>query len=276
MRSKLSEFLKEDIGTGDITSELVVPPSVSARGEIRAKEPCVLAGAEEARQVFDELGAEATLLRTDGDAVEAGTVVLRVEGPARALLSGERLALNMLMRMSGIATLTRTLVDECRAVNPRVRVAATRKTTPGFRAFEKRAVAIGGGDPHRSGLDDAVLIKNNHIRLAGGVEEALRRARSASFTKKVEIEVESAEDAHSAVENGADIVMLDNMPPEEARPLAAELRRRRPDVRIEVSGGITPDDVRLHADYADIISLGWLTHSVRSIDFSMTITGRGT
>ncbi len=274
MRSKLSEFLKEDIGTGDITSELVVPADATARGEIRAKEPCVLAGAREAKEVFGELGAEARLLREDGEELAAGTVVLEVEGPARALLSGERLALNILMRMSGIATLTRTLVDRCREINPHVRVAATRKTTPGFRDFEKRAVAIGGGDRHRSGLDDAVLIKNNHIRMAGGVVEALRRARSVSFTKKVEIEVESAEDAYAAVDNGADIVMLDNMAPDEARPLAAELRARRPDVVIEVSGGITPDNVALHADYADIISLGWLTHSVRSIDFSMTVTGK--
>ena len=275
MRSELSEFLKEDIGAGDLTSELVVPRSERASGEIRAKERCVLAGAQEARQVFEELGAEATLLREDGEAVGKGEVVLRAEGPARALLSGERLALNMLMRMSGIATLTNELLVKCRGVNPDVRIAATRKTTPGFRVFEKRAVALGGGDPHRSGLDDAVLIKNNHIRLAGGVEEALRRARSASFTKKIEIEVEGAEDAYAALANGADIIMLDNLPPEEARPLAAELRRRRPGIIIEVSGGITPDDIQLHADYADIISLGWLTHSVRSIDFSMTITRGG-
>ena len=194
-----------------------------------------------------------------------------MSGSARAILAGERLALNIVMRMSGIATLTRSLVDKCRKVNPKVRVAATRKTTPGFRYFEKKAVLIGGGDPHRMGLYDAVLIKNNHIRLAGGVKEALKRAAKGSYMMKVEIEVETPEQAFVALENGADIIMLDNFGPEEAKKLSHRLKKARPEVLIEISGGIRPDNIEKYAAAADIVSLGWLTHSVRSVDFSMKV-----
>lgn len=273
MRTKYSEFLREDIGSGDITSELLLSPDVRAVGTIFAKERCVLAGATEAAEVFTELGAEASLSVPEGTVVEKGYAVLVVKGPARAVLTGERLALNFLMRMSGIATLTNELLERCRKVNPNVKVAATRKTTPGFREFEKRAVSLGGGDPHRFGLDDAILIKDNHIALAGGVREALRKAKVASFTKKVEVEVENEKDAFVAAEEGADIVMLDNFEPEEGARVAGLVRRRRPGVVIEVSGGIRPDNIEQFASYADIISLGWLTHSVRSVDFSMSVSG---
>jgi nicotinate-nucleotide pyrophosphorylase (carboxylating) len=271
MRPKVHEFLAEDIGSGDVTSELVVPADMRARGSVGAKQRAVLAGAAEACEVFEGLGARPVMKRRDGTLVKKGDVVVTVTGPARALLSGERLALNFIMRMSGIATATHDLVERCRKVNPGVRVAATRKTVPGFREFEKRAVVLGGGDPHRFGLDDAILIKDNHIRLAGGVAEALRRARASSFTKKVEIEVENEEDAFVALEGGADIVMLDNFAPGKARRLYGELKARRPDVVIEVSGGITPDNIEAYAKAADVISVGWITHSVRAADFSMTI-----
>jgi len=271
MSSKYSEYLREDIGSGDITSELLVPPETKARGKIVAKERCILAGTEEASGVLKELGATVALHKKDGSSLKPGDVVMTVSGPARALLAGERLALNFLMRMSGIATLTNDLLVRCRGVNPEIRIAATRKTTPGFREFEKRAVSIGGGDPHRFGLDDAILIKDNHIRLAGSVKEALKRARASSFTKKIEIEVESEDDALAAVEGGADIVMLDNFAPEEAQALYARIKRQRPNVMIEASGGIRPDNVEKYARGADIISLGWITHSVKSVDFSMSI-----
>ena len=271
MRSKYSEFLREDVGSGDITSELMVSREARAAGRIAAKEPCVLAGAQEAAEVFEELGLRVEQLRDDGARLQKGDLVLTVEGQARALLTGERLALNFLMRMSGIATLTSELLERCRKVNPDVRVAATRKTTPGFRSFEKKAVSIGGGDPHRFGLDDAILVKDNHIVMAGGVREALRNARRASFTKTVEVEVENEEDARAAAEEGADIVMLDNLEPSEGARVAAVLRGIRPDIVIEVSGGIRPDNIEQFASYADVISLGWLTHSVRSMDFSMSV-----
>src|SRR5512136_2871573 len=271
MRSRLQEFLKEDIGSGDVTSELVVPLDETARGRIICKEPCVLAGVAEASEVFKELGAGTVRSRKDGTKAKKGDVVLEVKGSARAILTGERLALNFVMRMSGIATLTADLTAACRKVNPKVRIAATRKTTPGFREFEKKAVLIGGGDPHRYALDDSILIKDNHIRLAGGVEEALKRARRGSFTKKIEIEVENPKDARTALVNGADIIMLDNFKPKALQKLSKELKSKRPDVMIEASGGIRPENVRKFAPGADIISLGWLTHSVKSIDFSMDV-----
>jgi len=271
MRSRIQEFLKEDIGSGDITSELTIPEDVMARGRMICKEDCVLGGAEEASVVFKELGAKTVSIGKDGEPARKGDVVLEVVGPARSILAGERLALNFVMRMSGIATLTRELADRVRRINPGARVAATRKTTPGFREFEKKAVLLGGGDPHRAGLYDAVLIKDNHIRLAGGVTEALKLARKGSFTKKIEIEAETLQDAKAAAEAGADIVMLDNFSPEDVLKTSKELKRIRPDVLIEVSGGIKPDNVEVYAVGADIISLGALTHSVKSIDFSMEL-----
>jgi len=272
MRTRYQEFLREDVRSGDITSELVVPSDEKARAKIVCKERCVVAGVSDAVEVFKELGAKVTANMKDGVHAEPGTVVLEVEGRARDLLAGERLALNLIMRMSGIATLTDLLVHRCRRVNPKVRIAATRKTTPGFREFEKRAVRIGGGDPHRYGLDDAILIKDNHITLAGGVVEALNRAKLGSFTKKIEIEVQTPQDAVLAAEHGADIVMLDNFPPDVVKKTAAELRKLKPGILIEVSGGIRPENVEDYAAAADIISLGALTHSYRSIDFSMDIT----
>lgn len=271
MKSRIHEFLKEDLGSGDITSELVVPADVKAKGHITCKENCVLAGLSEASDVFVELGAEVVSKKHDGEEASKGEVVMELRGTARQILAGERLALNFIMRMSGIATLTHELVDRCRETNPSVRIAATRKTTPGFREFEKKAVLLGGGDPHRFGLYDAVLIKDNHIRIVGGVVEALKRARKGRFTKKIEIEAESREDALLALDNGADIILLDNFGPEELIEISRELKKRRPDILIEASGGITPENVGRYALGADIVSLGWLTHSVRSVDFSMDV-----
>jgi nicotinate-nucleotide pyrophosphorylase (carboxylating) len=269
MKSSIREFLREDIGSGDITSSLVIPPDSMAKGQIVCKEPCVLAGVEEACAVFEELGANVTYAKRDGAPAKRGEVVLKVEGHARALLAGERLALNLIMRLSGIATLTRELTRKARKVNRKVKVAATRKTTPGFREFEKRAVALGGGEPHRFGLFDAILIKNNHIRLAGGIRQALSAAKLGGGGKRVEIEVESPEQAFEALENGADIIMLDNFRPADAKKLYARLKKKKPSVIVEVSGGITPENIAQYAKGADIISLGRLTHSVKAMDFSM-------
>jgi len=270
MKSKYRLFMDEDIGPGDITSKLVIPASTKAIGRMVCKEACVLAGAKETSEIFNELGGKAVIKKRDGTRVKRGDIVLEVRGTARALLAGERLALNVVMRMSGIATLTDSLVRKVRNINPRVKVAATRKTTPGFREFEKRAVELGGGWSHRMGLYDAILIKNNHIRIAGGVRQALARARRKRGTR-IEIEVESPEQAREALEYGADIIMLDNFEPDEARSLAKYLKKRRPGIVIEISGGVTPANIEKYALTADIISLGWLTHSVKSIDFSMRI-----
>jgi nicotinate-nucleotide pyrophosphorylase (carboxylating) len=212
----------------------------------------------------------------DGTQTRKGQVILRVRGVARSILAVERTALNVLMRMSGIATLTRRLVEEARSVNPKIKLACTRKTTPGFRMFEKRAVEIGGGDTHRLRLDDAVLIKTNHITAAGGVEEAVKRAKlNASFTKKIEVEVTSLEQAFRASKLGPDILMLDNMSPDEVEEVINKLNETglRGRMLIEVSGGVTPDTLSAYAKTGvDVISMGALTHSAKALDINMRIT----
>ena len=266
----LLSYLKEDLGGGDVTSESVLDGE-SAVAQVVCKRECVLAGVREAEFLFDHMGLHVDVHHQDGERIEAGDVVITVRGDAGAIFGVERLVLNLLMRMSGIATLTGELTDRCRAINPEVRIAATRKTTPGFRMFEKRAVMLGGGDPHRMALDDAVIIKDNHITVAGSIAEALKRASRASFSKKIEVEAQSLEDAEAATHGGTDIVMLDNMTPEQAERADKAVRAIDPDVTVEVSGGITPETAERYAAFADVISLGWLTHSVRSVDFSLNV-----
>ena len=269
LRSSLESFMAEDVGNGDITTESVVD-RCPARGQVVVKASGVVAGVEEASEVFRLVGAVPVALVDDGEAVSPGDVILEVRGDSWSLLRAERLALNILSRMSGIATATRRLVDLARAVNPEVRVAATRKTTPGFRYFEKRAVVAGGGDPHRWSLDDAVLIKDNHLAFAGSVARAIARARGAGHSP-IEIEVTSREMAIEAAGAGADIIMLDNFTPEEARRVHDEIKNSFLRVTIEVSGGITEENIQRYAGAADVISVGSLTHSVRSLDISMDI-----
>ena len=269
-RELLLGYLREDLGDGDITSEALIDGEVAV-GQLICKEDCVLAGVREAEFLFAHQGLSVDVHYSDGSRIEIGSVVLTVRGDAGDIFKIERLALNILMRMSGIATLVSRLTETCRQVNPDVRIAATRKTTPGFRVFEKRAVTLGGGDPHRMALDDAVLIKDNHIQTVGGVAEALRRARRVSFSKKIEIEAQTREEAIEAAEGGADIIMLDNMTPEGARAVAEEVRAIKPNATIEISGGITPENAADYAAFADVISLGWITHSVRSVDFSLNV-----
>jgi len=269
-RELLLGYLREDLGDGDITSEALLDGEVAV-GQVICKEDCVLAGVREAEFLFAHQGLTCDCHSQDGDPIPAGTVVLTVRGDAADIFKVERLVLNILMRMSGIATLVADLSRRVREVNPDVRIAATRKTTPGFRIFEKRAVMLGGGDPHRMALDDAVLIKDNHIQTVGGVTEAMKRAKRVSFSKKVEIEAQSLEEALEAARTGADIIMLDNMGPTRVREAAEAVRAIDPDVTIEVSGGITPGNCVEYAPHADVISLGWLTHSVRSVDFSLNV-----
>ncbi|MDH7518103.1 MAG: carboxylating nicotinate-nucleotide diphosphorylase [Candidatus Thermoplasmatota archaeon] len=267
----IDRFLKEDLGEeGDITSDSLFTDE-TAYAEIIAKEDCVVAGLEEAKKVFQKTGAEATLALDDGVFVKKGTAVAKIRGPVRSILKGERLALNMIGRMSGIATETKTLVDLCRKINPNVTIAATRKTTPGFRKYEKKAVVIGGGEPHRFGLYDAVMIKDNHLRVVGSVEKAIKKVKEKIKNKVVEVEVENEEDALVAAKMNVDVIMLDNFDAKSGKVVAEKIRRVNPDVLIEVSGGITRGNIERYASFADRISLGYLTHSIRSRDFSLEI-----
>jgi nicotinate-nucleotide pyrophosphorylase (carboxylating) len=268
---EIDRFLKEDLGDkGDITSNALFTGQ-TARACIIAKEECIIAGLEEAARVFKRVGATTTLLVKDGDAVQKMNPVLEIKGTARSILKGERLALNIIGRMSGIASETKLLVERCKKINPRVAIAATRKTTPGFRSFEKKAVILGGGIPHRYGLYDAVLIKDNHLKIVGSIEEAIKRTKKKIPDKIIEIEVENESDALIAATMRVDVIMLDNLNPKTGERIARKVRKINPDITIEVSGGITPTNIENYASFADRISLGYLTHSVRNKDFSLEI-----
>jgi nicotinate-nucleotide pyrophosphorylase (carboxylating) len=270
LRKVVAIALEEDLGSGDVTSELCVLPRADARGEIVAKASGILAGMAAAREVacqVDEALAFTARL-SDGDALSAGVIVAEVVGLARSVLAMERTALNFLQQLSGVATLTRAYVDRVRGT--KARIVDTRKTVPGMRMLQKQAVLAGGGANHRLGLYDAVLIKDNHIALAGGVREALQAARArAPHVMKVEIEVTSPDDAEVAAELGADVIMLDNMDLEQVRE---SLRRIGGRSLTEVSGRVTLDNV---ADYAalgvDVISVGRLTHSAPAVDMSLEV-----
>jgi nicotinate-nucleotide pyrophosphorylase (carboxylating) len=263
---ELDAYLEEDLGDDDDSDGIV--PVVEAYGRIVCKEEGVLAGLEEACYVFKRLGLEVGSDFLDGQGIKNGDIVLEVRGSARDMMRGERLALNFLSRMSGIATLTARFVS----LAPGVRIAATRKTTPGFRKFEKKAVKLAGGDTHRYDLSSSVMIKDNQIRIMG-LESAIKEAKKmASFTKKIEVEVESLEDAKTAARLGADIIMFDNMKPAVVKRGVKTVKAIDVHILLEVSGGINLSNI---ADYAktgvDVISLGALTRDARWLDFSMDI-----
>ena len=272
---KLLRFLEEDMPFWDITTDLLIPDDTMVRARIIAKQACVAACVEDISYFLKRMGLEVRQFVKDGDNVEKGAALLEIVGPARIILGVERLILNILMHCSGIATEVRRLVELVRGVNGKVRVAATRKTLPGLRYFEKKAVLIGGGDSHRFSLSDAVLIKDNHIRIIGDIAKAVKLAKEkASFAHKIEIEASTVDEAIKAAESGADIVMLDNMRPDEVAKVIEELKNRglRERVLIEVSGGITPQNI---LDYArldvDIISCGYITMSSKAVDMSLEV-----
>jgi len=275
LRDKLREMLMEDIGFGDITTSALIADHITVKACIIADEAGIIAGLEEANLLFKELGVEVKRSLKDGDKVTSGSVIMKLQGPAKSILMGERVALNLLMRMSGIATMTSKTVEKARAVNSKIIVASTRKTMPLLRIFDKKAIKIGGGDTHRWRLDDCVLIKDNHLVLVRDVEQAVRRAKkAASFSKKIEIEVQSPEDAVKAVRAGADIVMLDNM---SSKSISGTIKRLsdeglRDKILIEASGGITLENIEEYAKTGvDIISMGCLTHSVKALDLKLKI-----
>lgn len=275
MDNIINYILEEDEGFSDITSNALIDKDYNVSGQIISKDTGIAAGMDIVYDLFDNKGVEVTKLVEDGTLINKGDVLFELLGNARDILLLERTALNISMRMSGVATSTYNIIKKVQDINPNIRIAGTRKTSPAFAKFDKEAISIGGGDTHRFALDDMVLIKDNHIATVGSVEEALKRAiENTSFTKKIEIEVENIDDAVLVAQMGADIIMLDNFNPDDISECLNKLEELglRDNVLIEVSGGITKDNI---LDYAglniDIISLGALTHSTRSLDFSLRI-----
>ena len=267
-RELVRRALAEDFGWGDVTTEGVIDPHQQARAIILAKSPCVIAGLDIASEAFRQLdpGVTITVHHADGSFCEPGTVVADYAGHASGLLTAERTALNFMQRLSGIATLTRRFVD---AAAGRITVLDTRKTTPLLRALEKYAVRAGGGVNHRSGLDDGILIKDNHVRLAGGVGAAVSRMKKKSREMPTEVEAQSLQQVDEALAAGADIVLLDNL---STADIIAAVKKCRGRAKTEISGGVTLTRMsELAATGADYVSVGGLTHSAPAADLSFEI-----
>lgn len=275
--TRLRGFLSEDIGGIDITTETTVPLGLRAEGELLAKSPCIVSGLSVARRTFELLDARLvwTSQREPGDRAEGGDVLVRLSGQAHAILMAERVALNLLQRMSGIATSTRRFVEAVQGTA--ASIFDTRKTAPGLRPFDRIAVVDGGGMNHRGSLAEMVLIKDNHRRLAGGVALALRAARDrVPAGVLIEVEVETEEELSEVAAAGADIILIDNQRPETVARWAEIARVLRPELSIEASGGIRLENVRAYAEAgANRISVGALTHSVEAADISLELVRGG-
>ncbi|HHY00718.1 MAG TPA: carboxylating nicotinate-nucleotide diphosphorylase [Methanothermobacter sp.] len=271
----LKKIIYNDLGFEDITTRALIPKGMQVNGKIISKEKGTVAGVYLAAEIFTEFGVETTTLKNDGEKVQEGQIIMEITGDPHNILSLERTVLNIMMRMSGIATLTAKMVKKVKKANSKVILAGTRKTTPGLQFFEKDAIRSGGGDTHRYRLDDGILIKDNHLALVGDVAEAVSRARKyASFTKKIEIEVETIEETLQAAKAGADIIMLDNMFPDEVKNALSALDKENlhDNVLIEVSGGINSENIVPFAKTGvDVISTGYMTHSARSLDLSLEL-----
>lgn len=265
---ELEGFIEEDLGYDPVSCNIV--PDCRVHAEVVARDFGIVAGLFEATQIFEYFEIFPTTDLMDGDLVKESELIFVLDGSARSILKAERLALNFLGKMSGIATLTRQYVE--RAAGPRI--ACTRKTTPGFRKFEKKAVMAGGGDPHRFNLSDAIMIKDNHI-VVSGIENAIKGAKkAASFTQKIEVEVENANDAVIAATMGVDIIMFDNMAPAQIQNAIEKLEEKglRDNIILEASGGITIENIDKYGKTGvDVISVGALTHSSNWLDISLRI-----
>lgn len=266
-------WLREDVGSGDVTTNVTIPEGHQSKAVIHAKDDGIVAGIHVAELVFREVDRTLSFAAKvkDGDRVTRGTILAEVEGSTHRLLTGERLALNLLQRMSGIATRTRMYVDALEGLP--TRLVDTRKTTPGHRMLEKYAVRVGGGANHRFGLYDAVMIKDNHIKGAGNITQAVKRARMAiPHTMTIEVETENLEQVQEALRAGADIIMLDNMQPGLMREAVAVIREHAPHVKVEASGNVSLETIRGIAETGvDVISVGRLTYSFESLDISLDL-----
>ena len=276
LEEKLQKMLAEDVGQGDITTALIVPAESTATAEVIAKEPGVAAGTEEAKILLESLGLKVEAPVSDGEKIETKQTMMKIFGDMRTILSVERTLLNILSRMSGIATATRKLTEKLQKAGLKTKIACTRKTAPGLLYFDKKAVLIGGGDTHRLHLDDMILIKDNHITMAGSVGEAVKKVREkASFSKKIEVEVARVEDVLAAAKAGVDIIMLDNFSPKQIEKAIKLLKKAGflGNVLLEASGGIkTENIIEFASTGVDIVSLGEITDSTRALDISLEIT----
>lgn len=273
VREMLANFLQEDVGAGDITSDNIIPADLAAKAEIVCKSRfAVVCGLEEASLLFDICGCNSEILVKEGSKVVRGRVVMNVSGCARDILKAERTVLNIVMRMSGIATETRRMVDLAKGVT----ILATRKTAPGLRYFDKKAVVMGGGATHRMRLDEMVLIKDNHLVLLSDLGRCIRLTRkNVGSSIKVECEARTKEEALAVIAAEADVVMLDNFTPRQAQQTIRQITRMglRNKVKIELSGGINQKNIRHYSRAKpDFISLGYITHSSKAVDFSLEIT----
>jgi len=275
LEEKLTQLLVDDVGQGDVTTAALVSSDLTVEAEVLSNEAGVAAGIEETTVLAESLGLSVKVQVSDGEETKKGQVMLKIFGDARTILSAERTMLNLLSRMSGIATATRKLVEKVRKARLDTRIAATRKTAPGLLYFDKKAVLVGGGDPHRLHLDDMVLIKDNHLAVSRNIETAVQLAmQNASFTRKIEVEVTNVADALKAAKAGADVIMLDNFSPKLIRETIGLLKEAgfHEKILLEASGGITQENILEYAQtQVNIISLGELTHSVRALDVSLEI-----
>ncbi len=276
LEDKLWDILAEDLGQGDVTTALIVPADSTAQAEVISKESGVIAGMEEARIMLEGLGLKIEILIEDGEKAEAKSILAKISGDTRTILSVERTLINIVSRMSGIATMTRQLIEKLRKAGLETKIASTRKVAPGLLFFDKKAVMIGGGDTHRLHLDDMILVKDNHIAVAGGVGKAIKRVRKeCSFSKKIEVEVTNVDDVLTATKAGVDVVMLDNFSPLEIEKAVRLLKKEQMygKVLLEASGGITPANILSYASKGvDIVSLGLLTESAEALDMSLDVT----
>jgi nicotinate-nucleotide pyrophosphorylase (carboxylating) len=276
LEEKLLRILAEDLGQGDITTFIIVPEESVAEAKVIAKDSGVICGIEEARILSESLGLKTQALVRDGQKISSLQVLLKISGKTRTILSTERTLLNLISRMSGIATVTRKLVEEIRKNRLETKVACTRKTAPGLLYFDKKAVLVGGGDTHRLHLDNMVLIKDNHIKIAGNLKKAVEVAKSnVSFSQRIEVEITEVEDVITAAKAGVDIIMFDNFSLKKIEKAIRLLKKMhlREKVLLEASGGITKENFLQYAlTGVDIISLGEITHSAKALDISLEIT----
>ncbi len=270
-KKALASFLAEDIGKGDITSDLLPRKKISAK--IISRQNGIIAGVQYVKEIFVSKGCQVKTMKKDGSHVKPNEEIMTISGTAQTVLSCERTALNLLSRMSGIATQTNMLVQKIRKINPKVHLYSTRKTAPGLRYFDKEAVAIGGGHKHRMSLDQMIMIKDNHLAISGSVYPLLEKARKKY--KKIEVEVENLHDAVISAQGGASIIMLDNMTPKEISEVVDTLKKLglRNKVKIEASGGIDSTNIQSYAKTGiDMISVGKITSSVAGLDLSLEVS----